>query len=66
MARIILARVSGVLFAGALMFGTLAALEQTSEAQTMRCWREICFPDPRTGRDICTREEIVCPPLSQT
>lgn len=62
MARIILVRAAGLCFGGALMFGTLAALQQPSSAQiTQKCWREICIRNPDTGKDYCTREEITCP-----
>ncbi len=63
MARIIFARVSGLCFMGALMFGGLAAVEQPSSAQiTEKCWKEYCVYDPDIKGDRCVKHEITCPP----
>lgn len=65
MPRIILARLSGVCLAAALMFGTVAALEQPSNAQvTLKCWKEACVTHPKSGEAVCIREEIPCPSVT--
>jgi hypothetical protein len=67
MVRIVLARLAGLSLCASLVFGGLAALEQSSEAQvTVKCWREYCIKDPETGKEKCAKEEIACPPIEQT
>jgi hypothetical protein len=62
MAKLILARLYSLCMAGALLFGTIAAFEQTSDAQiTVKCWKEVCVTNPTTGEEGCIREQIPCP-----
>jgi hypothetical protein len=63
MARIFLARISGIPLAACLVFGVLAAVEQPSSAQiTEKCWKEYCVYDPAIQGDRCVKQQITCPP----
>ncbi len=42
--------------------GVLAGMGAPLASQiTVKCWKEACVTDPKTGQTMCVREEIACP-----